>query len=113
MNEERLLTDEDRTAYQWQMWVGGFGEEGQRRLKNAAVLVTRVGGVGGNLAQQLAAAGIGKLVLAHAGNLRPDDLNRQILMSQAAVGQSRVEQAARRLREINPRLDVEVIGENI
>jgi molybdopterin-synthase adenylyltransferase len=113
MNEERPLTDEDRAAYQWQMWVSGFGEEGQRRLKNAAVLVTRVGGVGGNLAQQLAAAGIGKLVLAHAGNLRPDDLNRQILMSQAAVGQSRVEQAARRLRDINPRLEVEAIGENI
>src|SRR5215470_17562237 len=98
MNDERLLTDEDRAAYQWQMWVGGFGEEGQRRLKNAAVLVTRVGGVGGNLAQQLAAAGIGKLVLAHAGNLRPDDLNRQILFSPDGLEQPRAEQAARRLR---------------
>jgi molybdopterin/thiamine biosynthesis adenylyltransferase len=113
MGVEKPLTDDDRAIYQWQMWSRGFGEEGQRRLKNAAVLVTRVGGVGGNLAQQLAAAGVGKLVLAHAGSLRRDDLNRQTLMSHAGVGASRVDQAARRLREFNPQLEVEAIEENI
>ena len=95
------------------MWVAGFGEAGQRRLKNAAVLVSRIGGVGGNVALQLAAAGIGKLVLAHAGTLRRDDLNRQILMSHAHLGSARVEQAAWRLRELNPRLEVESIDANI
>lgn len=107
------MTDDDRAVYEWQLWVQGFGEEGQRRLKGAAVLVSRVGGVGGNLAMQLAAAGIGKLILAHAGNLRPDDLNRQVLMSHAGLGASRVEQAARRLREFNPRIEVEAVAENV
>ena len=113
MAQEKRLTNDDRDTYEWQLGVAGFGEVGQQRLKNATVLVSRIGGVGGNVAQQLAAAGIGKLVLAHAGNLRPSDLNRQTLMSHAKLGTSRVEQAARRLRDFNPQLEVEVIAENI
>ena len=107
------LDDHDRDLYAWQLPVAGFGEEGQRRLKNASVLVSRIGGVGGMVALQLAAAGIGRLVLAHGGPLRLNDLNRQILMSHSGVGKSRVEQAAERLRAINPRLVVETIPENI
>jgi molybdopterin-synthase adenylyltransferase len=107
------LTPDDRARYEWQLWADGFGEVGQARLGGATVLVTRIGGVGGILAHQLAAAGVGKLILAHAGNLRVDDLNRQLLMSHAGVGQSRVEQAARRLREFNPLIDIEVVSENV
>src|SRR5687767_3172568 len=83
------LSDEERALYEWQLWVEGFGEPGQLRLKNATVLVTRAGGVGGTLAYQLAAAGVGRIILAHAGELRLDDLNRQLLMSHAKVGTPR------------------------
>lgn len=107
------LTDEDRAVYQWQMWADGFGEAGQEKLKNASVLVSRVGGVGGLVAYELAAAGIGKLVLAHAGDLRPSDLNRQLLMTHDWISKSRVECAARRLKELNPRLEVEAVAENV
>ena len=107
------LTEAERERFQWQLWVPGFGEEGQRRLKGASVLVSRVGGVGGSVAYQLAAAGVGRLVLAHAGNLRLNDLNRQLLMSTDGVGTPRAELAARRLRELNPTLDIEPVGENI
>ncbi|HZZ77350.1 MAG TPA: HesA/MoeB/ThiF family protein [Gemmataceae bacterium] len=113
MSEPIALDDEERSIYQWQLWVNGFGEAGQLRLKRASVLVSRCGGVGGTLAYYLAAAGVGRIVLAHAGNLRPDDLNRQLLMSHAGIGQSRVEQAARRLREFNPHIDIVPIAENI
>jgi molybdopterin/thiamine biosynthesis adenylyltransferase len=95
------------------MWTSGFGEVGQRRLKNASVLVSRVGGLGGSVAYQLAAAGIGRLVLAHAGDVRPSDLNRQILMTHDWIGQPRIESARRRLRELNPRLEVEAFNENV
>ncbi len=107
------LDDEERAVYEWQSWVRGLGWEGQERLKAASVLVSRVGGVGGAAAQQLAAAGVGRLVLAHAGVLRASDLNRQILMSHAGIGSPRVELAGRRLREINPRLDVVAVPENV
>jgi len=111
--KDRPLTDEDKRLYEWQMWVDGFGEAGQTKLKNASVLVSRIGGVGGLVAYQLAAAGVGRLVLAHAGNLRPSDLNRQLLMSRAGLGQSRVEQAAQRLRAVNPSLEIETFAENV
>ncbi|MSQ93026.1 MAG: HesA/MoeB/ThiF family protein [Gemmataceae bacterium] len=113
MAKHSSLSDEERAIYGWQLSVAGFDETGQLRLKNATVLVSRIGGVGGTLAMQLAAAGVGRLILAHAGNLRLDDLNRQLLMSHAGLGQSRVEQAAARLRAFNPHVEIVPIAENI
>jgi molybdopterin/thiamine biosynthesis adenylyltransferase len=106
------LTPEERETYEWQMWVPGVGEEGQLKLKRASVLVTRVGGLGGLAAYELAAAGVGRIVLAHAGVVKRSDLNRQLLMTHVAVGASRVECAAMRLRELNPRIDVVTVPEN-
>lgn len=113
MPGEEPLTDAEKAIYEWQMWVPGFGETGQRRLRAASVLVSRVGGVGGSVAMQLAAAGVGRLVLAHAGSLEPSDLHRQTLMSHAGLGTSRVEQAAERLRAMNPYVHVETVAENV
>lgn len=107
------LTDEERARYEWQMWTPGFGEAGQRRLKGAAVLVSRVGGVGSVVAYELAAAGVGRLVLAHGGDIKPSDLNRQLLMTTGALGTSRVESAARRLAELNPNVVLEPVAENV
>jgi molybdopterin/thiamine biosynthesis adenylyltransferase len=106
------LTPDELDRYSWQRSVAGFGDDGQRRLRAAAVLVSRVGGVGGAAATYLAAAGVGRLVLAHAGNLRRNDLNRQTLMSTSGVGRPRVEQAAERLRDLNPHVVVETVPEN-
>jgi molybdopterin/thiamine biosynthesis adenylyltransferase len=61
----------------------------------------------------LAAAGVGRIILAHAGNLKPADLNRQILMTYDWLGRPRVECAAQRLRALNPRLEVIAVAENI
>ncbi len=107
------LTEEERAVYEWQLPVTGFGEAGQRRLKASSVLISRCGGLGGVVAYELAAAGIGRLVLAHAGQVKLNDLNRQILMTHAGVGSSRVESATRRLRELNPRLEILAVPENI
>src|SRR5436190_10399307 len=110
---DKPLTEDDRAIYEWQLSVSGFGEEGQRRLKNAGVLISRVGGVGGTVAYQLAAAGVGRLVLAHAGDVRPDDLNRQLLMTHDWVGRPRMDLAPRRLRELNPGVEVLAVAENV
>ena len=113
MSSVPSLTDFEKSRYEWQMWVPGFGEEGQRKLKSASVLISRVGGVGGAVAYELAAAGVGRLVLAHAGNLKPSDLNRQLLMTHDWIGQPRVECAARRLRDLNPLIEIVAVPENI
>jgi molybdopterin/thiamine biosynthesis adenylyltransferase len=107
------LTDEEREIYQWQMWIPDLGEAGQMKLRNSSVLVTRIGGVGGTAALYLAAAGVGRIVLAHAGVIKKTDLHRQVLMSHGKVGQSRVEVAAGRLRDLNPHVKVEAVGENV
>ncbi len=107
------LTEEERKTYEWQMWVSDFGESGQEKLKNASVLVSRAGGLGSVVAYELAAAGIGRLVLAHGGNVKHSDLNRQLLMTHDWLGKPRVQSAVRRLRELNPHITVEGIPENI
>lgn len=107
------LTDEERAVYEWQIWVDDFREAGQEKLKGASVLVSRVGGLGSVVAYELAAAGVGKLVLAHAGNVKPSDLNRQLLMTHDWLGKPRVESAERRLKELNPRLEIVAVPENL
>jgi len=106
------LTPEERAIYEWQMWVPGFGEEGQRKLKAASVLISRVGGLGGVVAYQLAAAGVGRLVLAMGGVVQPSDLNRHLQQSHERIGEPRLPGVVKRLRELNPRVEVIGIEEN-
>jgi molybdopterin/thiamine biosynthesis adenylyltransferase len=107
------LTDEERERYQWQLWTPGFDEAGQGKLKAASVLISRCGGVGGTVALELAAAGIGHLVTAHGGELRLNDLNRQLLMTTDHVGKPRIDSALRRLHELNPNVRTTGVAENI
>lgn len=107
------LTDKELAVYEWQLDVPGFGIEGQEKLKNSSVLISRCGGLGSVVAYELAAAGVGKLILAHGGNVVPSDLNRQLLMTDFQLGKSRIESVERRLKELNPRLEIVAVGENI
>ncbi|MFH0921190.1 MAG: HesA/MoeB/ThiF family protein [Fibrobacterota bacterium] len=107
------LTPLEKARYDWQLSVSGFGEKGQEKLKASTVLISRVGGLGGLVAYELAAAGIGRLILAHGGNLKVDDLNRQLLMTSDWIGKPRVECAARRLKELNPEIDIVAVPQNI
>ncbi|MBL9142455.1 MAG: HesA/MoeB/ThiF family protein [Verrucomicrobiaceae bacterium] len=107
------LTDEERERYQWQLWTPGFDEAGQGKLKAASVLISRCGGVGGTVALELAAAGLGRIIIAHGGELRRNDLNRQLLMTTDHIGLPRVDSAVRRLRELNPNVEVEGVPNNV
>ena len=53
------------------------------------------------------------MVIAHAGNVRLSDLNRQLLMTQDWLGKPRIESARRRLLELNPRLEIVAVAENV
>jgi len=107
------LNEEEKATYEWQMTVPGFGEAGQETLRNASVMVSRCGGLGSLVAYELAAAGIGKLVLAHGGNVKHSDLNRQLLMTYDWLGKPRIESVARRLKELNPRLEIVALNANV
>lgn len=113
MSELPELTPEERAIYEWQMWLPGFGEHAQRQLKCATVLVSRVGGVGGLVAAQLAMAGVGRLVLAMGGDVQARDLNRQILQTHDRLGQPRLDSILTRLSGLNPRTELIGVPENI
>ena len=112
-NQPKKLIPEELDTYEWQMWVPDFGQMGQEKLKNASVMISRCGGLGSVVAYELAAAGIGRLVLAHAGNVKHSDLNRQLLMTYDWLGKPRIESAKRRLLELNPWLEITAVNENI
>lgn len=103
------LTPTELERYRRQIMLPGFGEEGQKRLKSVTALVTGVGGLGGTAALYLAVAGVGRLILVRGGELRLDDMNRQILMSDDWVGKPRVFKAKETLSAINPDVEVEAI----
>lgn len=105
------LTPTELERYSRQIQLPGFGEAGQAALKNSTALVTGVGGLGGTVALYLAIAGIGKLILVRGGDLRLDDLNRQILMTDDWVGKPRVFKAKDTLAQINPHVEIEAVND--
>ena len=107
------LTPKELERYRRQIQLPGFGEEAQQKLKNSTALVTGVGGLGGTAALYLAVAGIGKLILVRGGELRLDDMNRQILMTDDWVGQPRVLKAKETLAAINPDVEIEAVNDYV
>jgi molybdopterin/thiamine biosynthesis adenylyltransferase len=106
------LTDLDREVYKRQIQQPGFGEEAQRKLKNSSVLISRVGGLGGPISLYLAMAGVGKVVLAHGGDLTPSNMNRMILMRFDHIGKPRSEVMAEQFARLAPNCEVVVTGQD-
>lgn len=107
------LTPIELERYRRQIMLPGFGEEAQQRLKNSTVLVTGVGGLGGTAALYLAVAGVGRLILLRGGELRRDDMNRQVLMTDDWIGKPRVFKAKETLEAINPDVQIDAICEYV
>lgn len=103
------LSPAEWERYRRQVGPGVLSREGQQRLKGSAVLVTRAGGMGGPAALCLAMAGVGKIVLAHGGEMIPPDLNRQLLGSETSLGKPRALEFAAYLRSMNRHVEVEAI----
>ncbi len=93
--------------------LGGFTIKHQERLKDSTALIAGIGGLGGTAAIYLAVAGIGKMIFAHYGNLTLSNMNRQILMKHEWIGKSRVVQAMKSIKDINPDVMVEIYDERI
>jgi len=110
---DQQLSPADRERYRRQLMLTGFTADHQRWLGRSTALVAGVGGLGGTAALYLAAAGIGRLILVHAGNLTLSNMNRQVLMKHKGIGKSRVAQAKRTIQELNPEVEIEIVDERI
>ncbi|MDR3264017.1 MAG: HesA/MoeB/ThiF family protein [Clostridiales bacterium] len=101
------FTDEQLERYSRHIILKEIGVKGQQRLLNSRVLIIGAGGLGSPAALYLAAAGVGRLGIADADNVEISNLQRQIIHTTAAAGQSKVLSAQRAINALNP--DVKVI----
>ena len=105
------LTPYDLDRYDRQIML--FGEDGQKRLKGATVMVAGVGGLGSPAAMYLAAAGVGRIRLVDHDVVELSNLNRQILHWDRDIEMAKVDSAQSKLREVNPSIVVEGYRETI
>jgi sulfur-carrier protein adenylyltransferase/sulfurtransferase len=102
------LTDEELLRYGRHLVLPEVGLEGQRRLKQARVLLVGAGGLGSPAALYLAAAGVGHLGLCDFDAVDASNLQRQVLHGTRDVGRLKVESARDRLADLNPNVQVEL-----
>ncbi|WP_348738566.1 molybdopterin-synthase adenylyltransferase MoeB [Pseudomonas rhodesiae] len=102
-----MLTDQELLRYSRQILLQHVDIDGQLRLKNGRALIVGLGGLGAPVALYLAAAGVGQLHLADFDTVDLTNLQRQIIHDTDSVGQTKVDSAMRRLRAINP--DIQLV----
>lgn len=90
-----------------------IGSEGQRRLFQASVLCVGAGGLGSPALLYLAAAGIGRIGITDFDTVDESNLQRQVLFTTSAVGQSKAAQAKERLQALNPTITIETYEEGL
>jgi len=97
------LTAEERDLYDRQFRLEGWD---QTVIKNSRVLIVGVGGLGCEIAKNLAMLGVGHIDLVDLDIIEHSNLNRQILFAGAKMGEPKAIVAARKLKEINPNITV-------
>jgi molybdopterin/thiamine biosynthesis adenylyltransferase len=114
--ESRTVTaDVERFDRQvrWFAQEGVNGPRAQRRLAGSTVLVLGVGGFGSAVAELLARAGVGRLVLVDPDRVEASNLPRQMLYDHEAIGARKAFAAAARLETIAPDLEVTATDDDI
>jgi adenylyltransferase/sulfurtransferase len=105
------LSHEEIKRYSRHLLIPEVGLEGQRKLKEARVLVVGTGGLGSPVAMYLAAAGIGHIGLVDYDVVDFSNLQRQVIHGTSRLGDLKVDSARDRLLDINPDIEVEVYNE--
>lgn len=87
--------------YSRQTMLPEIGEAGQSRLREAKVLVVGLGGLGSPVATYLTGAGVGTIGLVDADVVSESNLQRQVLYTEAQIGQPKVDCAVGRLAALS------------
>lgn len=103
------FNDDDLLRYSRHILLPQIDVDGQLALANASVLIVGLGGLGAPAAQYLAAAGVGKLVLADHDHVELSNLQRQVIHHQQTIGLLKVESAARAIQLLNSHVEVQQI----
>jgi adenylyltransferase/sulfurtransferase len=107
------LTNDEVRRYSRHLIIPDVGMDGQKRLKNAKVLVIGAGGLGSPALLYLAAAGVGTIGIAEFDEVDESNLQRQVIHGQSDVGKPKAQSAKESIAETNPYVDVVVHGERL
>jgi molybdopterin/thiamine biosynthesis adenylyltransferase len=100
----KMFSDAEKRRFDRQLRLPGWKQE---TLKKSTVLIVGVGGLGVEVAKNLAMVGVGRLILVDLDTIEYSNLNRQVLFIGAPEGTSKAKYAAKRLQEMNPFIKVE------
>ncbi|HWM60293.1 MAG TPA: ThiF family adenylyltransferase, partial [Pseudonocardia sp.] len=107
------LTKDEVARYSRHLIIPDVGMAGQKRLKNAKVLVVGAGGLGSPALLYLAAAGVGTLGIVEFDVVDESNLQRQIIHGQSDVDRPKGESARDSIRETNPFVEVRLHNERL
>src|ERR671920_149595 len=107
------LTIDEVRRYSRHLIIPDVGMSGQKRLKNAKVLVIGAGGLGSPALLYLAAAGVGTIGIAEFDEVDESNLQRQIIHGQSDIGRPKAESARDAIAEANPYVEVVVHNERL
>ncbi|WP_280348245.1 adenylyltransferase/sulfurtransferase MoeZ [Nocardia neocaledoniensis] len=100
------LTKDEVARYSRHLIIPDLGVDGQKRLKNAKVLVIGAGGLGSPALLYLAAAGVGTLGIVEFDEVDMSNLQRQVIHGESDIGRSKADSARDSILEINSGIDV-------
>jgi adenylyltransferase/sulfurtransferase len=107
------MTDEQLLRYSRHVLLAEFGIEGQEKLLAASALVIGAGGLGSPAAMYLAAAGVGRLILADGDNVDLTNLQRQILHTTRSIGSAKANSGQATLAGLNPEVQVTPVSRRL
>ncbi len=107
------LTPEEVRRYSRHLVIPDVGMTGQKRLKNARVLIIGAGGLGSPALLYLAAAGVGTLGVIDFDEVDESNLQRQVIHGQSDIGKPKAVSAREAVAETNPLVEVAVHNERL
>ena len=97
------LTEIERDLYDRQFRLEGWS---QKIIKSSRVLIAGIGGLGCEIAKNLVMVGVGHLDLVDLDIIEHSNLNRQVLFTDAKIGEAKATAATRKLKQINPNITI-------
>ena len=100
------ITEEYFKRFEKQITLKKIGISGQKKILSSKVLVIGVGGLGCPLITYLAASGVGKIGIVDFDKVEVSNLNRQTLFGINDVWKFKVDQAKKKIRKLNKKINI-------
>jgi molybdopterin/thiamine biosynthesis adenylyltransferase len=108
--DAEAMDDRQLLRYSRHLLLDDLGVEGQEKLLAAHALILGAGGLGSPVALYLASAGVGRLTIVDDDAVDLTNLQRQIMHTEARIGQAKVDSARQAIAALNPGVQVRTLA---